>query len=151
MRNFLLGAVVATLLSGLCAQAQDDAANLVADPVSKGEGRPIRFPPRPIRRTRTAASRSTPRPRIPAARPRLCRPATLPRCSLGPNTMYPVRTGDHYRVGVWIKPGADFQRQPGTPGVVLRLYLATDIRRGLRPPACVSSMPMGHRRPAPRR
>jgi hypothetical protein len=29
--------------------------------------------------------------------------------------------GDVYRVGVWVKAGADFQAQPGSTGVVLRL------------------------------
>jgi hypothetical protein len=35
--------------------------------------------------------------------------------------IHPLAGGDRYRVGVWIKAGADFQAQPGSPGVVLRL------------------------------
>jgi hypothetical protein len=43
------------------------------------------------------------------------------RFSLGPNATYPVVAGDLYRVGVWVKAGADFQLQPGSPGLVIRL------------------------------
>jgi len=44
------------------------------------------------------------------------------RCSMGPKVpCHPLNGGDRYRVGVWVKPGADYQAQPGTPGVVLRM------------------------------
>src|ERR1700677_242947 len=44
------------------------------------------------------------------------------RCSVGPKIpCHPLTGGERYRVGVWVKPGPDFQAQPGTPGVVLRL------------------------------
>lgn len=43
------------------------------------------------------------------------------RFSLNPNVTYPVVAGDLYRIGVWVKAGADFQMQPGSPGVVMRL------------------------------
>lgn len=47
------------------------------------------------------------------------------RCSIGPKSLYPVAPGDRYRVGVWVKAGPDFQMQPGTPGVVMRVTLMT--------------------------
>ncbi|HEY0257607.1 MAG TPA: hypothetical protein VGC39_09205, partial [Candidatus Methylacidiphilales bacterium] len=43
------------------------------------------------------------------------------RFSLGSSKTYPVVGGDVYRVGVWVKAGADFQMQPGTPGLVIRV------------------------------
>ena len=43
------------------------------------------------------------------------------RFSLGPQATYPVVAGEVYRVGVWVMAGADFQTQPHSPGVVLRL------------------------------
>jgi hypothetical protein len=44
------------------------------------------------------------------------------RCSIGPKIpCHPLNGGERYRVGVWVKPGPDFQAQPGTPGVVLRM------------------------------
>jgi hypothetical protein len=47
------------------------------------------------------------------------------RFSLGPVGDYPVAAGDLYRVGVWVKAGPDFQAQPDSPGIVLRLNLST--------------------------
>jgi len=48
------------------------------------------------------------------------------RCSMGPKVpCHPLSGGERYRVGVWVKPGADYQAQPGTPGVVLRLNPAS--------------------------
>jgi hypothetical protein len=46
------------------------------------------------------------------------------RVALGPQVPIPVISGERYRVGVWVKPGADFQTQPGSPGVVMRLNLS---------------------------
>lgn len=46
------------------------------------------------------------------------------RFSLGPVGSYPVAPGDLYRVEVWVKAGPDFQTQPDSPGVVLRLNLS---------------------------
>ena len=43
------------------------------------------------------------------------------RFALGPQISYPVAAGDLYRIGVWVKAGADFQMQPDSPGVVLRV------------------------------
>ena len=44
------------------------------------------------------------------------------RVSIGPKVpCHPISGGERYRVGVWVKPGADYQAQPGTPGVCLRL------------------------------
>ena len=44
------------------------------------------------------------------------------RCSIGPKVpCHPLNGGERYRVGVWVKPGADFAAQPGTPGVALRM------------------------------
>jgi hypothetical protein len=43
------------------------------------------------------------------------------RFSLCAQVAAPVAVGDVYRLGVWIKAGADFQAQPGSPGVVMRL------------------------------
>ena len=43
------------------------------------------------------------------------------RFSLCPRVTYPVVAGDLYRVGVWVKAGADFQMEPGSPGVLIRL------------------------------
>jgi hypothetical protein len=43
------------------------------------------------------------------------------RFALGPQATYPVVAGDLYRIGVWVKAGADFQVQPDSPGVALRL------------------------------
>jgi hypothetical protein len=43
------------------------------------------------------------------------------RFSLCAQISTPLVAGDVYRVGVWVKAGADFQAQPGSPGVVLRL------------------------------
>ncbi len=43
------------------------------------------------------------------------------RFCLGPNVTYPVVAGDSYRVGAWVKAGADFQMEPGSPGVAIRL------------------------------
>jgi hypothetical protein len=43
------------------------------------------------------------------------------RFSLCAQVTAPLVAGDVYRVGVWVKAGADFQAQPGSPGVVLRL------------------------------
>jgi len=43
------------------------------------------------------------------------------RFSLGPNKAFPVVAGDVYRVGVWVKAGADFQMQEGSPGLVMRM------------------------------
>jgi hypothetical protein len=45
------------------------------------------------------------------------------RFAVGPAAPIPVGTGERYKVGVWVKAGSDFQAQPGTPGVVLRLNL----------------------------
>jgi len=42
--------------------------------------------------------------------------------------------GDVYRVGVWVKAGTDFQAQPGSPGVVLRLNPEAGS-----PPAAIST------------
>jgi len=47
------------------------------------------------------------------------------RFSLGPNKAYPVVAGDVYRVGLWVKAGADFQMQPGSPGLVIRMNETT--------------------------
>jgi hypothetical protein len=47
------------------------------------------------------------------------------RFCLGPNKGYAVAAGDVYRVGVWIKAGADFQMGTGSPGVVIRLNQTT--------------------------
>jgi len=41
----------------------------------------------------------------------------LARFSLGPQVTYPVAAGEVYRVGVWVKAGADFQMDPGSPRV----------------------------------
>ena len=49
--------------------------------------------------------------------------------------IHPLAGGDRYRVGVWIKAGADFQTQPGSPGVVLRLDPASGY-----PPTPASSL-----------
>jgi hypothetical protein len=46
------------------------------------------------------------------------------RFSLGPVGNYAVAAGDLYRVEVWVKAGPDFQTQPDSPGVVLRLNLS---------------------------
>lgn len=43
------------------------------------------------------------------------------RAGLGPKAPFQVAAGEHYRVGAWVKAGADYQAQPGSPGVVLRL------------------------------
>jgi cephalosporin-C deacetylase len=43
------------------------------------------------------------------------------RFSLCPIVTYPVVAGELYRVGVWVKAGADFQMEPGSPGVVIRV------------------------------
>ena len=43
------------------------------------------------------------------------------RFSLGPNVTYPVTAGDTYRIGVWVKAGANFQTQEGSPGLVIRV------------------------------
>jgi cephalosporin-C deacetylase len=43
------------------------------------------------------------------------------RFCLSPSVTYPVVAGELYRVGVWVKAGADFQMQPGSPGVVIRI------------------------------
>ncbi len=48
------------------------------------------------------------------------------RVSFGPVATIPVKPAEHYRVGVWVKPGSDFQMQPGTPGLVMRLNLSQD-------------------------
>jgi hypothetical protein len=52
------------------------------------------------------------------------------RFALSPQVSYPVVAGDLYRVGVWIKAGADFQMQPDSPGVVLRLNLTAGSPSG---------------------
>jgi hypothetical protein len=46
------------------------------------------------------------------------------RFSLGPKVPYATVTGDRYRVGVWVKAGPDFQMEPGSPGLVMRLNLS---------------------------
>ncbi len=46
------------------------------------------------------------------------------RVSIGPNVPIPVMSGERYRIGVWVKPGSDFQMQPGSPGLVMRLNLS---------------------------
>lgn len=51
------------------------------------------------------------------------------RFAIGPVTAFPVVAGDCYRVGVWVKAGPDFQMQPGSPGVALRLNLTTGASR----------------------
>ena len=54
------------------------------------------------------------------------------RVSVGPKVpIHPVNGGERYRVGVWVKPGADFQAQPGTAGVVLRLNPASGSTPGM--------------------
>ncbi|MCE0497254.1 MAG: heparinase II/III family protein [Methylacidiphilales bacterium] len=45
------------------------------------------------------------------------------RFCLSPQGSFPVAAGDCYRVGVWVKAGADFQMQPDSPGVVIRLNM----------------------------
>jgi hypothetical protein len=43
------------------------------------------------------------------------------RFSLGPTKAYPVVEGDVYRIGLWVKAGADFQMQAASPGLVMRV------------------------------
>ncbi|HEY0256867.1 MAG TPA: acetylxylan esterase [Candidatus Methylacidiphilales bacterium] len=43
------------------------------------------------------------------------------RFCLSPNLTYPVVAGDRCRIGAWVKAGADFQMDPGSPGLVIRL------------------------------
>jgi cephalosporin-C deacetylase-like acetyl esterase len=52
------------------------------------------------------------------------------RFAIGPQTAYPVSAGDIYRVGFWVKAGADFQMQPDSPGLVLRLNMTTGSASG---------------------
>jgi hypothetical protein len=46
------------------------------------------------------------------------------RFSVGPKVPIAVVAGERYRIGIWLKPGTDFQMQPGSPGVVMRLNLS---------------------------
>jgi hypothetical protein len=58
------------------------------------------------------------------------------RCSIGPKIpCHPLSGGERYRVGVWVKPAPDFQAQPGTPGVVLRMNPTSGF-----PPVAAASM-----------
>ena len=58
------------------------------------------------------------------------------RFGIGPKVpCHPLSGGERYRVGVWVKPGADFKAMPGTPGVVLRMNPASGF-----PPTAAASM-----------
>ena len=47
------------------------------------------------------------------------------RFGIGPKNAVPVAAGDRFRFGAWVKAGSDFQIQPNSPGVVVRLNLTS--------------------------
>src|ERR1700677_2867440 len=111
--NLLLAGLVLALLPGsLCSLASADETNLVTNPGFEDgaptsthylgvEGDSKDMKSRFAIDTKTVHS---------GAQSVLLQADGFARCSIGPKIpCHPLSGGDRYRVGVWIKPGADYQ------------------------------------------
>ncbi|MCE0497565.1 MAG: hypothetical protein LV481_06435 [Methylacidiphilales bacterium] len=129
MRHILVGSLIlaAFHLSLLCLRA-DDGANLIPNPgFENATGAPATYllftaPESTAANCRYTISTDTFHSGKQSA---LMQSDDFARFCLGPQTPFPVAAGDCYRIGVWVKAGADFQMQPDSPGVVIRVNLTT--------------------------